>query len=278
MKVLVYGNCQAGAVKQTLNINPTIATVTYVPCYSTDITAESFTNLIKGSAVIITQPIKENYREQFYLSTQYIIETASKDCKIIIFDSCHFDFYYFDLSYKWFTPNSLLCKPIDYHYNEMINCFKNNKNIDYYLDNFVNNIDLKSSEELEELANKSLQELHNRNVKNTSLYNSDNTHIISTYQYIKENYKNKLLFYSMNHPSKYLIQYICEEIINILQIKNTINYNIDMLNNPKCILYNCISKVVNFNISDHNPVTCNLTDNYSITDLYFNTYKEIGYK
>ena len=82
----------------------------------------------------------------------------------------------------------------------------------------------------------------------------------------------------MNHPTKYVIQYICEEIINLLQINNTINYEIDILSNhSKCILYKSISKVVNFDISNHNPLTCTLTDNYSITNLYFNVYKEIGY-
>ena len=57
MKVLIYGNCQAWAVKATLNIDQRLVTVTYVPCYSTDITVEAFTNLIKESALIITQSI-----------------------------------------------------------------------------------------------------------------------------------------------------------------------------------------------------------------------------
>ena len=95
---------------------------------------------------------------------------------------------------------------------------------------------------------------------------------------VKQNYKEKLLFYSMNHPTKYVIQFICEEIIKYLQIENTINYDIDLLSNTKCILYKCISKNINFDINNHNPLTLNNTDINKITQLYYDTYKEIGFK
>ena len=207
----------------------------------------------------------------------YIKQHKKPDCKLIIFDSCHFDFYYFDLTYKMFN-NDVLHKPIDYHYNKMIECYNNNKSIEYYITHFVNNLDLHSSEELETFANNSLNELHNRYMNNKEKYNDDNIYIISTCEYIKQNYKDKLLFYSMNHPTKYVISYICEKIIDILQIQNTINYDIDMLNNSKCILYKCISKIVNFDINNHNALILNNTDIDKITQLYYDTYAEIGFK
>ena len=81
----------------------------------------------------------------------------------------------------------------------------------------------------------------------------------------------------MNHPSKHVIQFICKEIIDILQIKNTINYEIDILNNPKCILYKCISKNVNFDINTHTALTSGITDINKIAQMYFDTYKTIGF-
>jgi len=160
----------------------------------------------------------------------------------------------------------------------MIECYKNGDSIQQYIDKYVNNINLKSNDELELVANNSLNELHNRYLKNVNAYDGDNIHIITTHHYIKDNYKNKLLFYSMNHPSKYLIQFICEQIINILQIQNTINYDIDILNSPKCILYKCISKNVNFNIDDYNPFLHNITNVHDIAQIYYNDYDKIGYK
>lgn len=276
MNILFYGNCQPGCIKQILNLNK--YNQHHIQCYTTNLNKSEFDNIIKICDIIITQLILDNYREKEYLSTNYIISTCKKDCKIIIFDSCHFDFYYFDLTYKLFN-NTIMKKPIDYHYNKMIECYQNNLPIEYYIEKYVNNIELKTIDELEVIANNSLNELKNRNNNTIEKYNiTNNIFIITTYDYIKQNYKDKLLFYSMNHPSKYVLQYISEQILEILQEPNTINYDIDPLNSTKCIIYKCIQKVVNFDINQHTPLTNNKTNNYDITELYYNTYKDIGFK
>jgi hypothetical protein len=269
--ILFYGNCQVGAVQKTLNLQN--FKEERIWCFNTEISCFDFTNLIKKSDIIVTQPINDNYKGKSYLSTKYIIENCKNDCKIIIFDSCHFDFYYFDLTYKFLNPNELLVKPIDYHYNGMIDCFKNKLSIENYIHDYVDNIDLKTQDELEELANKSLNELKRRYNETFERYKTnDNVYIISTHDFIKENYKNKLLFYSMNHPTKYLIQFICENIVNILRMKNNIDYNVDVLDCTRCIIYKSIQKCVIFDINNEIPLTNNFNDNYSITKMYYDTY------
>jgi hypothetical protein len=269
--ILFYGNCQLFAVLRTLNL-PQNYNIFDVKCCHDDIDKIQFTDTIKKCDIIITQSICDNYRNVEYLSTSYIQQHKKQDCKLILFDSCYFNFYYFDLTYKMFN-NDVLHKPEDYHYNKMIECYNNGMSVEYYITHFVNNVNLKSSEELEKIAEDSLNELKNRYINNKKNYND--AYIISIYEYIKQNYKNKLLFYSMNHPSKYVIQYICEQICDILQIQNTINYDIDILSNPKCILYKSISKNVNFDI---NTYSLTLNHNHTIAQLYYDTYKEIGFK
>jgi|Laugresu1bdmlbsd_1035121.scaffolds.fasta_scaffold16006_3 hypothetical protein len=276
MNILFYGNCQLYAVLKTLNL-PSNYKSTLIECWIENIDKDYFTDIIKKSDIIITQSINDKYRDVDYLSTNYIINNKKSGCKLIIFDSCYFHFYYFDLTYKQFN-NDILRKPIDYHYNTMIDCYNNGQSIDYYINNFVNNINLKTNSELEELAETSLNELRKRYIENVQKYTGNNIYIISTYDYIKENYKNKLLFYSMNHPTKYVIQHICEKIISILKFQTSINYSIDVLNSTKCILYACISKNVNFNINAQEVLTLNVKDVSKITQLYYDTYKEIGYK
>ena len=276
MNILFYGNCQSFSIFKTLNLSSKY-NITHISCWKENMDKKEFTDIINKCNVIITQPINDAYRDVDYLSTSYIIKNKKPDCKLIIFDSCHFDFYYFDLTYKHFN-NDVLHKPSDYHYHKMIECYNNNHSIEYYVTNFVNNLDLKSSEELETIAQNSLNELQNRNKKNKEKYNDKNIYLIETYDYIKNNYKKKLLFYSMNHPTKYVIQFICEKIIDILQIQNSIDYNIDTLDNTKCILYKCISKNVNFDINNHNPLTSGIKDIDKITQLYYSTYKEIGFQ
>ena len=44
-----------------------------------------------------------------------------------------------DLTYKLFN-NDVLHKPIDYHYNKMIECYNNDNSIEYYITQFVSPI------------------------------------------------------------------------------------------------------------------------------------------
>lgn len=270
MNVFFYGNCQLYAVLKTLQL-PDTYSIFHVECWNKKIDKQYFTDIIHKCDVIITQPIQDNYREVDYLSTAYIIQHKKSDCKVIIFDSCHFDFYYFDLTYQMFNGD-ILRKPSDYHYRGMIDCYHGNKSIDYYIEHFINNTELKTEEELDKVAQDSLAELQRRtNMAQQNYGNNNNVFVIGTHDFIKQNYKDKLLFYSMNHPSKYVIQFICEQIISILQIDNTINYNSDLLNHPKCILYACIAKKVTFDINTDIPEV------EKLAQLYFNTYKEIGF-
>ena len=131
----------------------------------------------------------------------------------------------------------------------MMDSFKKNQSVESYLTNFVNNKDLKTKDELENLANKSILELEKRYNENCIKYsNNKNIFVLTSSEYIKNNYKDKLLFYSMNHPTKYVIQNLCEQIIVILNINNTIKYNIDILDNYKSILYKCIEEILYWNI------------------------------
>jgi len=275
INILFYGNCQCNAIKLILNL-PSKYNIFSIECFSTNIESDEFTNIIKKSNIIITQPIHDNYRNKDYLSTKYIINNKNNDCKIILFNPLYFNYYYFDLNYKKINNDEILKTPIDYHYNDMITSYKLNLPIEKYFEYYVDNIYYKNNDDLTKIANESLDELDNRYQIMINEYVNNNSNIIPIYitDFIKNNYKEILLFYSMNHPSKYLFHFITHEIIKILNIENTIDYNIDPLDNPKCILYKCIQNSVNFDINDHQSVTLNKNGNYEITKLYFESYKD----
>jgi len=275
MNILFYGTCQLSAVLKTLNLNP-MYNIFHIECWREHIDKQYFTDIINKCNIIITQYISDDYRNVDYLSTTYVKQHKNSDCKLILFGYCYFDFYYIDLTYKTFK-NSILHQPNDYYYNNMIDCYKNGKSIEYYMENFVNNIDLKTSDELEIIAKNSLDELFCRYEKNKEKYSGDNIYFISTHEYIKQNYKENLLPYSMNHPTKYIIKYVCEEIVKHLQIENTMNYIIDVLDDPKCIIYKCISKNVKFDINNYGASLLNKTNVYDITQIYYNVYNQIGF-
>jgi hypothetical protein len=258
---------------KTLNLNSNYKT-DYMDCYLNEYTEIEFNERFKGYDIIVTQPISDNYREKTYLSTKYIIENCNH-CKIIILDSLYFDFYYFDLTYTFFQ-DKLLQTPIDYHYNYMMECYKNQQNIDYYIHNYVYNENLKTSDDLEKLANDSLKELKRRYDENMIKYVGHNIYFVYTGDYIRENYKHKLLFYSMNHPTKFLLQFVCQRITELLNLPNSIDYVIDQISNPKCILYKCIQKVVHFDVNSCELLTLENKNIHDVCSLYYSAYKNVN--
>ena len=268
INALFYGGCQVGGILQMLNLSDDY-NASWIGCKITDLGKESFTKIVSECDIIITHSIDDNFRSVDYLSTSYIIRHKKPECKVIIIDVCRFNFYYFDAFHDY-----LFRTPTPYHYRKMVECFKQGHSVEYYINNFVNNIELKTSDELELIAEDSLKELYKRYKKSKVLYEQDNVYIITLHDYIKQNYKNKLLFYSTNHPTKHVFQNICDRIINILQIPNTINYSIDPLFLPKCIIYKCISKNVTFEINNLYPQIGEFSDVTKVTQLYYDAYTE----
>jgi hypothetical protein len=276
--VLFYGNCQVCPIHLILNLNPNDYNIIAIECFSTQVTKIELDNWIIQCDIIIMQPIHDNYREKDYLSSSYIILNSKRDCQIIFIDNCYFDFYYFDTTIKPFDNNHLWI-PSLYHYVSLINCYKNNTSIEFYMNNFVNNYNLKNKNELENLALEGIQEFRNRynNMLNYKQhYYEKNISCISIADYIENNYKHKLLFYTINHPTKYVLQYICEKIVDLLQINNSqINYHLDPLNYTKCIIYKCISQVITFSLEDKQPLLENENNLENIVKMYYNVYKNL---
>lgn len=250
MKILFYGNCQMNALMKISGLKGQ-----YIACYKTQITNEDFNSLIKSCDIIFTQMIKDDYHNKFYLSTSNVIKQKKRDCKVFICSNNYMKFYYFDS----FTSKTLL-KPNPYHYLSIIK-YKND--VQCIKNNVINNIHFKSIEDLNKIVNKDIQELVARENIIKNIYIGNNIHYIFTSEFIKNNYKDKLLFWTINHPTKYILQYMAKQISNTIKIE--INYDIDPLKNgPVQILYKSVQKLVHFNID-------NYTSNYNL-DNYIKSY------
>jgi hypothetical protein len=271
-KILFYGNCQIASLNTILSRNKQFEQ-SLLTCWK-DFEKEEFLDSIKRSDVIVTQPIKKNYRGKDYTHTEFILENSTKNTKIIIVPSIYFNFYYFDLTYKFFKEGSdfiRLKDPSDYHYHSIIKSYNNNEKIENVFENYIDNENLKSIEELENIANQSIKELVLREDEMLKYKEIKDCTIITISDFIKNNYKKKLLFYSMNHPSKYIFYYILDQIKQILNIDG--NREIDPLrSNYRGILYRCIQKVVEFNIEEEKPKLLDTSDPRTIVEKYYISY------
>ena len=146
---------------------------------------------------------------------------------------------------------------------------------DYIILNYIQNKNFKSSEDLTLLAQNSIKELRTREnlMDDYSLINP-NISAIKCSDFISKKYKDCLLFYSMNHPTSNLIQFVAENIKNILQTGD-VSYTYDELfNSERCILYSCIGNCVTFDVTQHVPNLSkyNLCDIQSIVNKYIDCY------
>lgn len=283
--ILLYGNCQVQSLYDFLNLKlkkrkERNINYLYISCYSTNLNKEEFINIIKKFNIVITQPIKDNYRNKDYLGTNFILNNINYN-KVIIFNSCYFDFYYPDLTYLYDKNNNLIYinKKVPYHHKYMIDYYKNKKSIENYIEEIVNNENLLSKDYLENKAIDSLNILEDKYNIMIKEYNKfKNVYFINIVDFIKNNYKDKLLFYANNHPTKYLGQFIAKNIIKILKINFNINYNYDPHYPQKHILYKCIQNVVNFNLNNHKALICGNNDINIIIKDYFNNYDCLNFK
>jgi hypothetical protein len=279
--IFFYGNCQIGAIKDIIIDCICDYNIIVVPCFGDLIQKETFLNHIKQADIIITQPIQPNYRETDYLHTEFILENTNPNTKIIIFPSLYFNFYYFDYIYKHLNNNELLREPSHYHYHGLIECYSNGKTVDDFFNEYVNNINLKTKIQLETIATDGIRELEKREQLMQNYKNIHDCYIITCSDFISNNYKNKLLFYSVNHPTKFVFHDIVEKIIIYLDLNKLINYSIDPLYfNERGILYKSLELVINFNIYEHMPNLFNykLENSKEIAEKYYDIYNNINLK
>jgi len=256
--VLFYGNCQIGNIKDVLNLPSSQFNLTFISCFSTLLSDVEFDTILKQSDIVITQPIHDNYRDRYYLASNYVVNKCKEGAVIIFVNNCHFDFYYLDLVYD---------KSDKYSHNCMTDCIEKNLGVDYYRKTYVENNNLKTIDELNNVLSTTFASLKNR-YENMLQYRKPYTHFINIIPFIEQNYKEKLLFYTFNHPSKHLLQFLALEIVKFLNIPNTINYDLDPFSGDRYILYSCIQKVVHFDIKNCKPFINNTSDLNAIYNSY----------
>ena len=280
-KMTIIGNCQANALSKFLLSNSSFSVnYEYIEIKPIFLMNEDELNylyvyILPILDLIIIQPISDEFNNNIKYSTKTILNNTKYDCISIIYPSLYFDFYHPYLCYLN-EGNEKISNPIDYHDKVLINLYLSNKNlsnediITKYINIFNNNLLLNKSIIEYNLIN-SLKKIKDKEL-NFNEFGVINTKYIYCYDYIKNNYNNKLLFYSINHPSKYLLHYISDKILNYLNI-NLENYpsNIDPFDNIIIPIYKTLNIFLNFDISNYNK----MIDNIDIYNKYIDVYRNI---
>jgi hypothetical protein len=272
----VIGNCQAEPLSQFLNTNKNFTNIyKYIPLKAIFIMNEKeldnlYLNTLNTLDLIIIQPISDNYRDNYKYSTKSILENTKKECIKIIIPSLYFDFYHPYLIYI-----NGKTKPFDYHDKNILEAYIENKKnnitnitqlITNITDKYSNIVSCNNESDDDYLNNLFYKNISNLIKRENNYYEYkflENIHFIYSSQFITDKYKEQLLFYTMNHPTKYLFQYISTAILNILKIKiEEYPGNLDPLKSLIMPVYSTLQKKVYFQVNHY--------QNFQHYDMIFN--------
>jgi hypothetical protein len=285
-KFTIIGNCQADALSKFLLSNQTFKNtyeyIDYIPIFK--MTPEEldklYIDVLPFLDLIIIQPISENYNNNYKYSTKSILNTVKKDCIKILFPSLYFD-YYHPFNIYITDKNNIgwkLGDPYDYHDKNILKSFVNSLTEDEAINKYyetIYNPDLLTEHYFNERLLKNINNLKERELKYID-YCTEDTHIINSSSFIMEYYNKILLFYTINHPTKYLFYYIANYCFIYLNIPlETYPEEIDPLKALIMPVYMCLQKCLKFDISyyfnfRHFEI---ILDDKETIKKYYNGYK-----
>jgi len=287
MNILFYGSCNVTKLVEEINSKRSILgealkghNVSCVICHETEFSEDQFLELIKRQDVIVTVPINKEYRNKDYLSTEYILKNKKTETKVLIFVSLHSHYYYFD--YGHIADDGIyIGKPHYLHFKTLFDFYKQGKTEKQFIDECVFNENLKSYQELEVFANNDIEELSKRQLLLIDMQRQHNNIIvIDAVKFIKDNYRDHQMFFSLNHPSNCLLYFIAEQILDIIEIPIYLVDKTIKAFDDKFLLYTCQQKYFKFNIYERSVDYRAICNNNSIDSLekavsyFYNSYKE----
>lgn len=229
MRCLCIGICQMTAIAKILKQN-----VIFTSVYTDIIYYEVFNlsvvemqnildNIVPTCDLVLSQPVSNTYKETNIYSTTTLRSKIAKGTTHLIIPNCYFTGYDpipFQTTDK--NNNVINCDGISYYPSISLNSLLNDDikkasidwcNIDYYSD-----IEIKNN------FNKTINELKTREEK---VFDNDFGVDIKICDFIEQNYKNKFLFHTYNHPTNELLIELVKRIMNKIGIPVNKLDNID---------------------------------------------------
>jgi hypothetical protein len=219
---LVHGNCQKDVIHNMLKSNKEFVQ-SYVllrvhPIHHPQLCLNDI-NLLKEGFIFgcirlfISQPVSRLNKFGDSLSTDLMKNEMSPDCKTIIFPNCFFEGYFPDYypfragaeeNFQKLDEISLFCSSNSILDTLILQGVSREKAIQFMHSDFY------SSDKIIEESIKSIERLEKREKE------SQMDVIIS--DYVRQNYQNKLLFRSVNHPIQEVLVMVAKRILNCVGI------------------------------------------------------------
>lgn len=265
-KIFIQANCQGQSIKfllnkydrfkeqfEVLNIKP-------VHLWTKSDEVDIFSK-INACDIFIHQPISENFKE---FSSENLKEKLKRNCKIISFPVLYFTGYNPETFYFKNTDTDLMSFT-NYHDANILQLYTEGKTIQEVYSILMDE-QFYTNEYIEQNVRETLTELRFRE-KNLD---------IKIAEFIANNYKNKRLFWSMNHPTNDLIFLVVDQILEFLMVpklteqeKNLPN---QLLGRTRLFIYPSLTKFLNFSVSEECLIELEAMKFQQTIEKYYEVY------
>ena len=274
--ICISGNCVTGVMPdflktcQKFNDNYVINILQPVHLVQSEQQIEDFLKAIKNCDVFFTQPVGGEKYIKRGIDTASIKSILKPDTQIFTMPVPYFTGYFPEQFYLHDENGNVgYCEglPSPYHNKFILYGYVNKRSPQEILDLlYSENI----NQNVEQIAQQSINELQNRE-KELNFTISD---------FIAENYKKQRLFYTLNHPTKFLLFYMAKKIMSVLALYDNCEYDIecvqkDFLNSYITPILPSVQKRLNLEITSEWNNTKYTLDFIKITYDYYDRHPEL---
>lgn len=210
-KCLVYGNCQAIALKGFLSRNPAFAqSYELLDCKPVHLLTRadlpSLAALLSEVDLLIHQPISDNYRGIPQLSSRYLRSQLKPEALAISFSVAYFSGY----NPEMVSPKVngvTLSEPFNYHDINLMGLYLEGKTVSETL-SLIRREDFYSLAQAEQSLAQTFTNLEQR----------ERLLDIRLAPFIRRYFKQMRLFYTFNHPSSAVLAHIANQVFEALEL------------------------------------------------------------
>lgn len=159
--------------------------------------------------LLIYQPVSDNYKGIFQLSTRYIKDRLKPDCQTISFPIAYFTGYNPEMIYLRDLNGAVISEPFAYHDINILRLFAQGESVKEIL-KIIQADDFYTAFFAEKQLNETIVSLNAREKEID----------IKLSQFIQDNFRTERLFHVFNHPSGRILELIAGSILNHLKIND----------------------------------------------------------
>jgi hypothetical protein len=217
-QVVVVGNCQAQALEMMLGTNDSFTKrfefVSFPPVHEIpDTMVPELHNAVAAATVVILQRVDDGYRDGVGLGTETLARIAGA-ATVVRWPSLYWAGYFPDLFYlRNGTGQPVIDGPFDYHDQSILLAYDSGLDVTETCRLLE---DPERSSEAQTWAANSTAELDVRS-------QACDVHVAS---FIASEFRAKLLFFTMNHPTNQLLGFVAQRITDLIGIPGRVDHRL----------------------------------------------------